>query len=208
MNSKRLKILRKALYVVILGIIISPWFFLFIDFLIADIIELIAVLLTLTFFGIQSLNRSIETKEKKEDKESELKKEIQSNFNTLISLFEKLCRAQNLHGISKTLTMTIRSSEKMQKYFGIYPEPVINGVGRDIDDLDIYFLNGSFYLIPKSGTLRFFPLDKREYEQYFTKNDERERKREFLNRFYERIIKFVEEKFSVSLEVRNDMRIF
>jgi len=132
---------------------------------------------------------------------------MQYNFENLIEMFEKLFWGENKKGYSMYLALTIRNSEDMRKSFGIVVEPEQIGEGKSINDYEIYFMAGDYYLIPNSATLRKFDLISINHIDFINKNYSPRDKRMNLDYFYDLLKEFVKNRFSIDLRVKEELKL-
>ena len=101
---------------------------------------------------------------------------------------------------------TIRDSMEMQKYFGISIKESAP-IGRDFDDLPIYFHDKSFKLIPNSAYLTWDIENNKKYEFMLKKDSHPDTKKELLTKFFKKLIWFVQDEFKIHLEFTGEIYI-
>lgn len=119
--------------------------------------------------------------------------EIQNLFERLKRLIAKLFNP-NIE-TSFIFTSRLLRSEEMQDYFGITVREQDN-----LDDQKVYFIDGLYYIIPNSKTLRI-RRESGEIETILTRNNLTQLTEEEitsrLNRFFLDIVNYVKEEFNI-----------
>lgn len=152
-------------------------------------------------FNIKSINKS----HLKDFKVNNEKEKVQQLFDELTRLFIRLYKSKA--GTSMLFARTIRDSMEMQKFFGITIKESAPP-GRDFDDLPIYFYDKWFRLIPNSATLSWDMDRKNKFDSPMLKKDSPpDTIKEFLTKFFKRLITFVKDEFKIQLEFKGEVSI-
>lgn len=143
------------------------------------------------------------TSENAEFLTSKMKKEhitiekMQKYLENLRKLFEKLYLTKAK--TSYPFTIKILDSREMQEYFGIIARETTRP-GVPIDDIPIYILDGKYYIIPNSATLRI-ENNRGQYDNLLTRNSPPELVNTVLNDFFKNIIDYIKNEHNISLKV-------
>ena len=123
------------------------------------------------------------------------KKKIERFLKKLRKLFDTLYDTKA--ATSYVFTKKIHNSEEMQDFFGIIARES-SRPGVPIDDEAIYFLNGKYYIIPNSATLRILN-ESGQYEDLIAKDSSEKEISKILNKLFDEII------ISIKNEYDNDL---
>ena len=134
-------------------------------------------------FNIKTINNSDYEKIRLNNE----KEKVQQLFDELTRLFIRLYKSKA--GTSMLFARTIRDSMEMQKCFGISIKESAP-IGRDFDDLPIYFHDKRFKLIPNSAYLTWDIDNNKNYEFMLKKDSSPDTKEELLTNFLD-IIKLL-----------------
>jgi len=144
--------------------------------------------------GIQVDIRKFETGDKSEESI------VQKLFEELVFLFVRLYRSKA--SSSMVFAKTIHSSLEMQKYFGITAKGMASP-GRDIDDFSIFFMDSLFKIIPNSAYLSWdYDLTGKYDPPLLTKKSDSDTIKDILNKFFNRLVKYVYREYNIELEFK------
>lgn len=124
--------------------------------------------------------------------------EIQKLLDKLIKLIIKLYRTKSKSAYH--FSSIIHKSNILQSYFGIIASSSPN---KPIDDEYIYFLDGKYYIIPNSGTLRI-ESEKGGYNNLISWSSHPVKIKNVLSKFFKDIINFVKEEHNINLNINSD----
>ena len=123
------------------------------------------------------------------------KKKIERLLKKLRTILDKLYDTKA--ATSYVFAKKIRQSEEMQDFFGIViKEPSHPGV--PIDDMAIYFLDGKYYIIPNSATLRNLN-DSGEYIDLLAKNSTKKEISTILNMLFDELIIYIKDEHNIDM---------
>lgn len=152
--------------------------------------------------GVQVDIRKFGKADKSEKSEKSV---VQELFDELILLFVRLYRSKASSSI--VFARTIRDSIEMQKYFGITAKG-IPSPGRDIDDFKIFFMDWLFKIIPNSAQFSWDSDLDGKYEPFLLNKDSHSSTiKEILNKFFNRLTKYIYREYNIELEFKGDIHI-
>ncbi len=135
------------------------------------------------------------------EKEKEIV-EIHESFREITDLVIQLYKTESKS--SAFFARKILNSEKMSEFFGVYIRNPTRSDGNLADEY-FYFLNGKYFIIPNSRTLRI-RNQQGHYEDLLSKESPSEEILKVLKEFFEELIDYTNEKYNLvnlSISVRD-----
>lgn len=129
---------------------------------------------------------------------------VQNLFDELTRLFIRLYKSKA--SFSPVFARTIHESIEMQDYFGITARGSAPP-GKDLDDMEIYFINKLFKIIPNSAQLSYDPDRIGKYGVLLKKESDPSTIKDILQRFFNHIINFVNDEFKIELEFKGNISL-
>lgn len=149
-------------------------------------------------FTLVDVDTSLPGEVQTEDQISEPKKLlVQDLFDKLKRLLIRLYKSKA--SSSRIFAWTIHDSIEMQDYFGITARGTPSS-GRDLDDFEIYFMDKLFKIMPNSATLSWDDERKGNYGFLIDKESDINTQKYILKKFFNYLINFVKNEFSINME--------